>query len=169
MPVPLGFCVTTQAFRRFPEALDDESFRKKLSESLNGLLQAEGIHRFAIVRSSANLEDSFQAAFPGVFISSGPLNSLGSLITALEQCFLAIQNDQVRKYCQHKGIKAKSIRMSALVQQYIEPDYSGVAILQMPQAKLRGAHVEMTRGASNKILRGTENVMAFLVRKREPK
>ena len=78
-----------------------------------------------IVRSSANVEDSSNLSWAGCF-DSIPNVSIDNLNDAIKACFDSKDNRRVKEYMKLHNV-SKDIKMSVIIQEYIESDYNGVA------------------------------------------
>lgn len=166
VPIPRGFCVTTEVFQNFEERIESNEFQNELATSFYELINSIGPNGSLIVRSSANYEDSAEALFPGVFESTTNVQTLPNLIAAIRSCFSSLNQSKVLSYCKLKGINPQSLQMAALVQEYINPDWSGVALSEAStdSRKISGIYVEVLQGSAAMMLRGTESANGFLIR-----
>lgn len=78
------------------------------------------------VRSSANLEDGASHSFAGLFSSHLKLNGANEIYLALEKIFASPCAPKVRDYCKRTQIDPLNLRLNAILQEYVEGDYSGV-------------------------------------------
>lgn len=165
LPIPDGFCVTTQAFALFPKIFQNPQFDQRLRRFFERLTQFASTPLSLIVRSSASCEDSREAAFPGIFESIDGIGTFDGLHSALSRCLSAVNEKKVLLYCRLKGIRVESIKMAALIQMEVHAEYAGVAFSQFssPSAKLTGIHVEMNHGPSQAMLRGEQMGTAYLI------
>lgn len=85
-----------------------------------------------IVRSSATLEDSEFLSFAGIFNSFGPITDKNSLANALIEISKTAESAQVKSYLAHYNIAPNALSLSAIVQEYKSPMYSGVVFTEHP-------------------------------------
>lgn len=79
------------------------------------------------VRSSANVEDSSDNSFAGLFTSKIGINA-SEIEQAIEQVRHSVHNDRVMNYCAAKNINPHGIKMDIIIQEFEEPVWSGVWI-----------------------------------------
>jgi hypothetical protein len=164
--VPSGFCITTRVFPALPEILGDKAFHEELVIYFENLMHRLNSHASLIVRSSANCEDSKDAAFPGIFESIKAVRTLKELHYAIRRCLSGATSSKVHSYCEERGINPNSIKMALLVQEEIKAKYSGAAISPYTTAsgdRLKGIQVEMIRGPSQAMLKGGQVGSAYLI------
>lgn len=83
------------------------------------------------VRSSANFEDLLGASFAGLFKSF--LNvERKNLLATIKDCRAAAKREAVFAYCQAKKIDPQKIKLTVLVQEMIDCQFSGVLFSQNP-------------------------------------
>jgi pyruvate,water dikinase len=161
LPVPLGFCVTTAAFRAFldasgltgsgprSDALTEakvppevarvvrRAYWELVSESSRSSLSVA-------VRSSATAEDLPEASFAGqydTFLNVGPDGDLASLLSAIRACWCALWGNRARTYVESRGLDLDGeIEMAVIVQQQVEAEAAGVLFTLNP---LTGREEEM--------------------------
>lgn len=104
------------------------------------------------VRSSANVEDSLDASFAGLFESELGVNK-EALSEAVESVRQSTHADRVKSYAAEKGL-TNSIEMAVIVQTLVEADVSGVALSIAPTAKRSEILVETVRGLGESLVGG---------------
>jgi pyruvate,water dikinase len=77
------------------------------------------------VRSSANVEDSSELSFAGLFTSILGVDR-ADLPGAIDTVVRSVHADRVRVYCQSRGCNVEDIHMSVIVQVMVPADRSGV-------------------------------------------
>lgn len=105
-----------------------------------------GNHTYS-VRSSATVEDNKKQSFAGMFKTK--LNvDLNSMSKAIEEVGESVNTDRVKEYS--KKFKTKKPYMSVVIQDFKEPEYSGVWL----GTTLDKGHLEWTRGNGEKLVSG---------------
>lgn len=83
-----------------------------------------------IARSSTTVEDSSDS-FAGLFLSI-VCRDENELLLAIDDVLASPFTDEVIKYCEFKNIDPTKIKTAVLIQQYINPDVSGVMFTKHP-------------------------------------
>jgi len=83
-----------------------------------------------IARSSTTVEDS-NDSFAGLFLSKVCYNK-SELLIAIDNVLNSPLTEEVIKYCEFKRIDKKTIKVAILIQEYINPDVSGVMFTKHP-------------------------------------
>lgn len=131
IPVPLGFVVTTDAYKKF--------YNQELSvEIRNDVLRAFdrlGFQRVA-VRSSAVAEDSSKASWAGQLETY--LNvKRDSLIAKIRDCWDSIKSERVLSYAK-QHLSKDQLAVAVVVQKMIKSKVSGVMFTANPVTKDKG-------------------------------
>lgn len=102
------------------------------------------------VRSSADIEDGGKFSFAGMFDSYLD-TSINDITKRVEDVKESVNNARVKKYIEMNGLNRPS--MSVIVQEFREPEYSGVWI---GKDKSSGT-LEWVKGSGEKLVSGKEN------------
>jgi probable phosphoenolpyruvate synthase len=102
------------------------------------------------VRSSADVEDGGKFSFAGMFDSYLD-TSINDITKRVEDVKESVNNARVKKYIEMNGLNRPS--MSVIVQEFREPEYSGVWI---GKDKSSGT-LEWVKGSGEKLVSGKEN------------
>ena len=120
MPVPSGYCVTTDAHEYYMEngQLPNELATEiaKVKNSFGGKIA---------IRSSANCEDGTELSMAGVFESLYVYRD-EDIPEAIEQIYRQSRSGEVEQFMAMHGKSAKDVKMGLVVQELIEPEASGV-------------------------------------------
>jgi pyruvate,water dikinase len=129
LPVPAGFVVTTEAYRRLVQSgiRTDPGFRAALVaayEALGGGLVA--------VRSSATAEDAADTSFAGQ--QETILGVLGpdALVEAVEQCWRSLFTDRAVAYREKQNIAVAGLAMAVVIQRLVPAVSAGVLFTRDP-------------------------------------
>jgi pyruvate,water dikinase len=107
-----------------------------------------------IARSSTTVEDSSDS-FAGLFLSE-VCRDKNELFTAIDNVLKSPLAEGVVKYCEFKQIDHKTIKVAVLIQQYINPDISGVMFTKHPLSNDTSVIlIEYKENTSNAVTAGT--------------
>jgi rifampicin phosphotransferase len=192
LPVPGGFCVTTEAYRLVVQRrLDD------LMDKLAGATDASGVAEAAeearrrvlaveppdelrtaitdhynhlgddepvAVRSSATAEDLAYASFAGQ--QDTYLNVVGSaaLLDAVRRCWASLWTDRAVSYRNANGIDHRSVALAVVVQRMIDAAAAGVMFTANPITGSRNETViDASPGLGEAVVSGAVNPDHFVV------
>jgi len=129
LPVPPGFVVTTQAFRRFSERgiRSDHDFMRTLLDAYTTLGRGP-----VAVRSSATAEDAADTSFAGQQETILGVEGDDRLIEAVERCWRSLFTDRAIAYRAKQGVDAAGIAMAVVVQQLVPAEAAGVLFTRDP-------------------------------------
>jgi phosphohistidine swiveling domain-containing protein len=192
LPVPGGFCITTDAYRlvvadrlddlmgKLADATDsdavaaaaEEARRRVLAiESPNELRSEIADHYRALgddepvaVRSSATAEDLAYASFAGQ--QDTYLNVIGSaaLLDAVRRCWASLWTDRAVSYRNANGIDHRSVTLAVVVQHMIEAAAAGVMFTANPVTGSRNETViDASPGLGEAVVSGAVNPDHFVV------
>jgi rifampicin phosphotransferase len=192
LPVPGGFCVTTDAYRLVvQERLDDlmdklaagtdpagvaaaaeEARRRVLALEPPGELQtaisdhydALGDDEAVAVRSSATAEDLAHASFAGQ--QDTYLNVVGSaaLLAAVRRCWASLWTDRAVSYRNANGIDHRGVALAVVVQRMIDAAVAGVMFTANPITGNRNeTAIDASPGLGEAVVSGAVNPDHFVV------
>ncbi|HET6759368.1 MAG TPA: PEP/pyruvate-binding domain-containing protein, partial [Propionibacteriaceae bacterium] len=191
LPVPGGFCVTTDAYRSVvADRLDDlmakladptgsevvaaaEEARRRVlalepSDELRTALadhyRALGDNEAVAVRSSATAEDLAYASFAGQ--QDTYLNVIGSaaLLDAVRRCWASLWTDRAVSYRNANGIDHRSVALAVVVQRMVDATAAGVMFTANPVTGSRNEIViDASPGLGEAVVSGAVNPDHFVV------
>ena len=192
LPVPGGFCVTTDAYRMVvQERLDDlmdklagatdsggvaaaaEEARRRvlaleppgaLRTAINDHYKALGDDKAVAVRSSATAEDLAYASFAGQ--QDTYLNVVGSaaVLDAVRRCWASLWTDRAVSYRNANGIDHRSVALAVVVQRMIDAAAAGVMFTANPLTGSRNETViDASPGLGEAVVSGAVNPDHFVV------
>jgi pyruvate,water dikinase len=192
LPVPGGFCVTTDAYRLVvQERLDDlmdklagatesggitaaaEEARRRvlgqeptaeLRNAINHHYSALGDNQPVAVRSSATAEDLAYASFAGQ--QDTYLNVVGSaaLVDAVRRCWASLWTDRAVSYRNANGIDHHGVALAVVVQRMIDAAAAGVMFTANPVTGSRNETViDASPGLVEAVVSGAVNPDHFIV------
>ncbi|MGW2340001.1 PEP/pyruvate-binding domain-containing protein [Streptomyces sp. NPDC001661] len=186
LPVPHGFCVTTDAYRRIPATAGLAGLRPDKARRLIVESELPGDLREAIlaaytelgaetggdaavaVRSSATAEDLPFASFAGQ--QDTYLNVVGAdaVLDAVRRCWASLWTDRAVSYRESNGIDHGSVRLAVVVQRMVDSAVSGVMFTANPVTGRRDqAVIDASPGLGEAVVSGAVNPDHFVVDGRE--
>jgi pyruvate,water dikinase len=129
LPVPPGFVVTTQAFRRLRDRgiRSDPRFLHTLKEAYHSLGGGP-----VAVRSSATAEDAADTSFAGQQETILGVEGDDRLVEAIERCWRSLFTDRAAAYRARQGVAAADLAMAVVVQQLVPAEAAGVLFTRDP-------------------------------------
>jgi pyruvate,water dikinase len=192
--VPPGFCVTTDAFRRFLaevpsldarleglsrlEPEDREALRARsadMRQALEGVALPDEVataitcalaaHTAWAVRSSATAEDLPTASFAGQ--QDTFLNVVGpaAVLAHVRRCWASLFTERAVAYRLRHGFDHRKVHMAVVVQQMVFPQAAGVLFTAEPMTGNRKVvSVEASFGLGEALVSGRVNADVYTVR-----
>ncbi len=128
LPVPPGFVVVTDAYRRtHSTGLRSDSI---LTQSIREAYRALG--GTVAVRSSATGEDGAEASFAGQQETILGVVGEEAVLDAIERCWKSLQTDRAIAYRRQKGIPDDAVAMAVVVQRLVPAETAGVLFTRDP-------------------------------------
>lgn len=161
--IPNGWCLSV----RLHAAIRADGYQKAnlpdLTSAFSSLLDSSSSKKL-IVRSSGSAEDGTAGLFPGMFRSVPNVATYDDLRAAIVTCMKSAESESVKSYCVLHGVDPSSLHVGVLVQEQLEPSYSGVAFTSTAvEGRSHDVLVELTDGKSNRLLAGAAVKGAFAV------
>lgn len=155
IPVPFGFVIGKSFYSSRDSLLQTESLKNDLAQYLKKISSP-----FVMVRSSAIGEDSAEHSFAGQLDSFVSENSLEEILKCISRCWNSLENNRLKHYGEQSGHSL--ISMGVIVQEMIEPEFSGVLFTHSP-VNFDEGYIEWVKGASQKFISGevTPNSLSF--------
>jgi phosphohistidine swiveling domain-containing protein len=193
LPVPPGFCVTTEAYRLAAEAatdlagaLDASDLGELAGRARAALLAApipdrvrtavlDAYHRLGTeqdeedtvpvaVRSSATAEDLPHASFAGQ--QDTYLNVVGpdAVLDAVRRCWASLWTDRAVSYRAGNGVDHAAVQLAVVVQRMVQARVAGVMFTANPVTGRRGeAVIDASPGLGESVVSGSVNPDRFVV------
>ncbi|GAA3834097.1 phosphoenolpyruvate synthase [Sphaerisporangium flaviroseum] len=190
MPVPPGFCLTTEAYRRVAGAAGLESVLDALSRTAPGdtvaLAELAGRARALVlaapvpddiaqavrqsageavaVRSSATAEDLPDASFAGQ--QDTYLNVIGpdAVLDAVRRCWASLWTDRAVAYRAANGIDHGAVHLAVVIQEMVQSEVAGVMFTANPVTGRRHEVViDASPGLGEAVVSGAVNPDHFVV------
>ncbi len=183
IPVPDGFVLLPEAFDFFLEnnkellsAIDEfiehKSFASKaklsgkfdksifpdflVNELESAYFELTKTSPSVAVRSSGAMEDGTNASFAGQFETYLNIKSFEDLTEAVKKCWFSLFGDKVIAYSENKGLKISDYKMSVVIQQFVDSDFSGVVFTANPMTgNDKQMVVEVVSGLGEALVQGS--------------
>ena len=111
-----------------------------------------------IIRSSALLEDGQAMSFAGQYDSIGNCRTLSEIEQGIRSCLLSLFNPEALVYWQRQGLAEQDFAMAVLIQEQIEPDFSGVCFsLDVATNQDQTMLLEYVKGSAESLVSGQVN------------
>jgi pyruvate,water dikinase len=190
LPVPPGFCVTTQAYAQVAAstAIDFAAFGSAPREQWN-LLAARAREAFlaaamptqvaaaiveayqrlgddtpVAVRSSATAEDLPGASFAGQQDTYLNITSPAAVLDAVQRCWASLWTDRAVVYRATNHIDPRAVRLAVVVQRMVEAEIAGVLFTANPLTGRRHqAVIDASPGLGEAVVSGAVNPDHFVV------
>lgn len=160
LPVPDGFCVSTEAFRRGMDA--------SLREGIIAAYEHMGGGRVA-VRSSATAEDLPDASFAGQQDTFLNIAGATALVEAVEACWQSLFTERAVAYRRDHGISDETLAMGVVVQRMVDAEAAGVLFTINPVSGATDELViEAARGLGDKVVSAQVTPDRYRLRRRSP-
>lgn len=121
-----------------------------IPEEINNI--KENNHLF-IVRSSANLEDGENYSFAGIFESYSKVQ-IRDLKDIVLKIYKSVFSKKAQEYYDQIGVEKAKVKMSILVQNYIESKISGVCFTKNPLTNENHIVIEYVEGSNQNFISG---------------
>ena len=138
--VPVTFVCDWEAYHSY--LADEPRLIPGLREELARILTPD---RKYAVRSSANMEDSQERSFAGQFQSSLNIQGIENILQAIMFIWASANTPIVNAYLERHDI-ASSVSMAVIIQDMVNPVYSGVSLSKNPVTGADEVVVEAVRG-----------------------
>jgi rifampicin phosphotransferase len=172
--VPSGFCITTDAYRRYAaefqqrivdlacpsvydgvvsfagasnevRALFDVPVPDDIREAVLKAYSALGANQRVAVRSSATAEDLPELSFAGQQDTFLNVRGEGELLAAVKDCWASLWTERAIGYRHEAGVAQEAVAMAVVVQQMVASDVAGILFTANPTT---GDRSEMVINAS---------------------
>lgn len=139
--IPETFVIPFEAFEEY--LVDRNSVLQSISKLLEGILDESKKYS---VRSSANAEDSSLISFAGQFETQLNCKGLNAVRDAIERTWISAQGEKANAYKSDLGHAGVPLKMAVIVQEMVEPEFSGVVFTKNPLTGLDEVVVETVDG-----------------------
>ncbi|ONI81184.1 phosphoenolpyruvate synthase [Actinosynnema sp. ALI-1.44] len=180
LPVPPGFCVTTDAYREVAAAAGADgshdaattralilgtAMPDAISEAITRAYAALGADVPVAVRSSATAEDLPFASFAGQQDTYLNVVGIGDVLDAVRRCWASLWTDRAFAYRATNGIDNRTVRLAVVVQRMVQSEVAGVMFTADPVTGRRHEYVlDASPGLGEAVVSGAVNPDHFVVR-----
>lgn len=160
LPVPDGFCVTTDAYRGGMEAA--------LEAEIAAAYQVMGSPPVA-VRSSATAEDLPDASFAGQQDTFLNVQGSAAVVAAVKECWKSLFTQRAVAYRRDRNIPDDSVTMAVVVQRMVAADAAGVLFTVNPvSGAIDELVIEAALGLGDKVVSAQVTPDRYRVKRRVP-
>lgn len=117
-------------------------------------------NKFYAIRSAANFEDDISDSFAGQFKTFLNVSS-DEVKQKIKECILSLCEENVWSYMWERKIQPVDIRLDVIVQEMVEPDYSGVIFSSNPQGLLNESVIVVGRGIGENVVSEKAKVTSY--------
>lgn len=146
-PVPFTMVIPWEFHERYQA--NDTQLVDELKASLSSLIDPDKSYA---VRSSANIEDSIDFSFAGQFKSVLHVKGVDKIIFSAWSIWATSDSTAVKKYLETTPNHIKTIKMAVIVQEMVQPIYSGVAFSRNPMTGTDEIVIEAVEGDGQKLV-----------------
>ena len=123
LPVPPGFVITTDAYRRGLDSALTETIREAYRRLGGGAVA---------VRSSATAEDGAETSFAGQQETFLGVVGDEAVLKAITACWKSLHTERAIAYRRQQGVTTDGLAMAVVVQQLVAADVAGVLFTRDP-------------------------------------
>jgi pyruvate,water dikinase len=145
--IPKTYVVNWDAYHRYLN--DDITLVDELRLELSEFLNFDTIYA---VRSSANIEDSFERSFAGQFKSVLNVRGVDNIFQAIWSIWGTVKAENVQSYLEQHDISSEELLMGVIIQEMITPVYAGVALSRNPVTGADEVVVEAVEGSGDALV-----------------
>ena len=106
------------------------------------------------IRPSANMEDATSYSFAGQFESYLNMKDAKSIVQAIENIWQSTRGDKVTAYVEKIGNPGKELKMAVIIQEMINPEFSGLVFTKNPINGMDEVIVESVFGFADALVQG---------------
>lgn len=169
--VPEGFCVTTEAFRRFMadvppgRSVEETEMPTDIVTAISDALARFGADGAYAVRSSATTEDLADASFAGQLDSYLNVVGLPEILRHIRRCWASLFTERAQIYRRRSGFDHQRMDMAVVVQRMVPAQAAGVLFTADPvSGNRRVAAIEAVFGLGEALVSGQAEPDRFTVR-----
>ncbi|HVS35897.1 MAG TPA: PEP/pyruvate-binding domain-containing protein [Gemmataceae bacterium] len=152
LPVPPGFCVTSEAYRRWrgQSLTDGHELGQRIADAYRVLGGGP-----VAVRSSATAEDGSAASFAGQQETYLGVQGDMEVCAAVCRCWASLQTERAVAYRKRQGVSDDGLAMAVVVQRLVPAEAAGVLFTRDPlDAEGRRMLVEASWGLGESVVSG---------------
>lgn len=147
--VPTSLVCTWDAYERY--LADDTGMIPVLQTELASSIDEDQVYA---VRSSANLEDSFDTSFAGQFKSVLDVRGVDAIASAIWSIWATTRTPATQAYLRRHAIDPETLKMAVLIQEMVPPSIAGVVFSRDPMTGEPVQIIEAVRGSGEQLMQG---------------
>jgi len=132
-----------------------------IAETVTPLLAAGTV----AVRSSATSEDLGTASFAGQYRSFMGVADIDAVVESVRRCWASLWLPAARAYRRQREIDSADLAMAVILQEMVEPDWSGVGFTRDPRGVPNAMRIEMVPGLGEALVSGRVTPRDFVIRR----
>ena len=145
--IPVTYVCTFNAYDEY--ILGNHDVINSLREELKKVID---IGKEYSVRSSANLEDHRDHSFAGQFDTYLNIQSIDNILESIISIWASVSEGRVKSYLERIDIPSQDLKMSVIVQEMVDAEFSGVIFTKNPLTGLDEVIVEAITGSGLSLL-----------------
>ncbi len=145
--IPQTYVVSGVAWRR--QQQDDDSLSLQMANEIEANLDPSTMYA---VRSSANLEDSFDNSLAGLFATVLNVHGYDEIQKAIDVVWSSANTQMIQDHLIKRGLQSSELWMAVLIQEMITPLYSGVVFSRNPITGVREMVIEAVSGLGSQLV-----------------
>jgi phosphohistidine swiveling domain-containing protein len=157
--IPRTFVLGWEAYQRYMQ--NDLSVIESISNEIERKLDERTVYA---VRSSANIEDSFEYSFAGQFKSVLNVTGRDAILQAIWSVWATSQTPTVQEYLSKHNFQGSAVQMAVIIQEMIHPVISGVAFSRNPMNGLHETVVEAVYGQGTQLVQEGKTPRTWIYR-----
>lgn len=147
MKTPQTYAIKWEAYQRYVK--DDDILIDELKTEIAETIDPGKTYA---VRSSANIEDSMDRSFAGQFKSVLHVQGVDNVLQAVWAVWSSAQTPAVKTYLERHNIPTHELAMGVIVQEMVNPVYSGVTLSKNPVTGGDDVVVEAVKGDGTQLV-----------------
>lgn len=148
---PKSFAIKWDAYHQYVK--DDSSLIDNLRAEIVKLIDPNISYA---VRSSANIEDSLDRSFAGQFKSVLNVQGVDAVLQAIWAVWSSAQTPAVETYLEQHSDSTHELSMGVIIQEMVNPVYSGVSLSKNPVTGTDDIVVEAVKGEGTQLVQSGE-------------
>jgi pyruvate,water dikinase len=162
LPAPDGIAAEAAALERaFLRAPIPDAVGSAVAKIGAELLRAGPV----AVRSSATAEDLADASFAGQYLTITNVTGIDELERAVRRCWASLWLPAARAYRMRRRVPDADVAMAVIVQNMVNPIWSGVAFTTDPEGRRHLLRIEAVPGIGDGLVSGSVTPSDFLIRR----
>ena len=145
--IPETFVCSFTAFNSFKN--EDQNLFSKLKEELSYYIEEDKLYS---VRSSANIEDESDWSFAGQFLTFLNRKGIDDILESIVKVWNSYEDVKSKTYGNELARNQKDVQMGVIIQEMVNPEYSGVVFTRNPLTGLNEVIVESVEGLGENLV-----------------